>query len=65
MDDKEEIFGIVAITAFKDDTYKIETSLSYEETYQLVLDALRDLEDGTLSGIEDFSHGEIKSKFGQ
>lgn len=51
----ENLYGLVALEAYKDGTYIIKTSMDFDETYQLVLDALRDLEDGTLEGLEDFS----------
>ena len=58
MDDENEenLFGIVAITAYNDGTYTIRTSMDYGETLQLVYDAMRDLEDGTLEGIGDFDY---------
>jgi hypothetical protein len=59
-DDKdldENLYGMVVIRAFKDDTYSIETSMDLDETYQLILDSLRDLEDGTLEGLADFEFG--------
>jgi hypothetical protein len=59
-DDKdldENLYGMVVLRAFKDDTYSIETSMDLEETYQLILDSLRDLEDGTLEGLAEFAFG--------
>jgi hypothetical protein len=59
-DDKdldENLYGMVVLRAFKDNTYSIETSMDLEESYQLILDALRDLEDGTLEGLDEFEFG--------
>ena len=59
-DDKdldENLYGMVVLRAFKDDTYSIETSMDLDETYQLILDSLRDLEDGTLEGLSEFEFG--------
>jgi hypothetical protein len=64
-DDKdldENLYGMVVLRAFKDDTYSIETSMDLEETYQLILDSLRDLEDGTLEGLAEFEEG-VSRKF--
>jgi hypothetical protein len=59
-DDKdldENLYGMVVLRAFKDNTYSIETSMNLEESFQLLIDCVQDLEDGTLEGLDDFQEG--------
>lgn len=55
----ENIYGIIGITAYNDGTYVIRTSMGLQETHELIINALQDLEDGDLEGMEDF--GEPKN----
>ena len=64
-DDKdldENLYGMVVLRAFKDNTYSIETSMSLDESFQLLIDCVQDLEDGTLEGLEEFEEG-VPRKF--
>jgi hypothetical protein len=59
-DDKdldENLYGMVVLRAFKDNTYSIETSMDLDESFQLLIDCVQDLEDGTLEGLDDFQEG--------
>jgi hypothetical protein len=59
-DDKdldENLYGMVVLRAFKDNTYSIETSMSLDESFQLLIDCVQDLEDGTLEGLDEFQEG--------
>jgi len=42
------LLGMVAVSAFKDGTYSLSSSFDLEETYELLKDAVLDIEDGTL-----------------
>jgi hypothetical protein len=53
--DKENILGMTLVTAYKDGTYILESSFDIDETYELLKDALLDIEDGTLEASIDYS----------
>lgn len=53
--DKENILGMTVVTAYKNGTYSLESSFDLEETYELLKDALLDIEDGTLEASIDHS----------
>ena len=55
--DLENLYGMVVLRAFKDNTYSIETSMSLDESFQLLIDCVQDLEDGTLEGLDEFEEG--------
>jgi hypothetical protein len=61
-DPDENLYGMVVLRAFKDNTYSIETSMSLDESFQLLIDCVQDLEDGTLEGLEEFEEG-VPRKF--
>lgn len=42
------LLGMVAVSAYKDGTYSLSSSFDLEETYELLKDAVLDIEDGTL-----------------
>jgi hypothetical protein len=44
----ENLLGMVAVSAYKDGTYSLSSSFDIEETYELLKDAVLDIEDGTL-----------------
>ena len=44
----ENLLGMVAVSAYKDVTYSLSSSFDLEETYELLKDAVLDIEDGTL-----------------
>ncbi|CAB4157563.1 hypothetical protein UFOVP678_34 [uncultured Caudovirales phage] len=52
---KEDIVGMTVVTAYKNGTYSLESSFDLEETYELLKDALLDIEDGTLEASIDYS----------
>lgn len=52
---KEDILGMTVVTAYKNGTYSLESSFDLEETYELLKDALLDIEDGTLEASIDYS----------
>lgn len=52
---KEDILGMTVVTAYKNGTYSLESSFDLEETYELLKDALLDIEDGTLEDSIDYS----------
>jgi len=52
---KEDIIGMTVVTAYKNGTYSLESSFDLEETYELLKDALLDIEDGTLEASIDYS----------
>ena len=52
---KEDILGMTVVTAYKNGTYSLESSFDLEETYELLKDALLDIEDGTLEASSDYS----------
>jgi len=52
---KEDILGMTVVTAYKNGTYSLESSFDLEETYELLKDALLDIEDGTLEASIDHS----------
>ena len=51
----ENLLGMVAVSAYKDGTYSLSSSFDLEETYDLLKDALLDIEDGTLEASLDYS----------
>ena len=51
----ENLLGMVAVSAFKDGTYSLSSSFDLQETYELLKDALLDIEDGTLEDSLDYS----------
>ena len=53
--DKEKILGMTLVTAYKGGTYSLESSFDIQETYELLKDALLDIEDGTLESSIDYS----------
>ena len=50
------LLGIVAVSAYKDGTYSLSSSFDLEETYELLKDALLDIEDGTMEESLDYSN---------
>jgi hypothetical protein len=50
----ENLLGMVAVSAFKDGTYSLSSSFDLQETYDLLRDAVLDIEDGTLE--ESINH---------
>ena len=44
----ENLLGMVAVSAFKDGTYSLSSSFDLQETYELLKDAVLDIEDGTM-----------------
>ena len=52
---KEDIVGMTVVTAYNNGTYSLESSFDLEETYELLKDALLDIEDGTLEASIDYS----------
>jgi hypothetical protein len=51
----ENLLGMVAVSAFKDGTYSLSSSFDLEETYELLKDAVLDIEDGTLEDSLDYT----------
>ena len=51
----ENLLGMVAVSAFKDGTYSLSSSFDLQETYDLLKDAVLDIEDGTLEDSLDYS----------
>lgn len=49
----ENLLGMVAVSAYKDGTYSLSSSFDIEETYELLKDAVLDIEDGTLEASID------------
>jgi hypothetical protein len=52
----ENLLGMVAVSAYKDGTYSLSSSFDLEETYELLKDAVLDIEEGTLEDSIDYSH---------
>jgi hypothetical protein len=52
----ENLLGMVAVSAYKDGTYSLSSSFDIEETYELLKDAVLDIEDGTLEASLDYSN---------
>jgi hypothetical protein len=50
----ENLLGMVAVSAYKDGTYSLSSSFDLQETYDLLKDAILDIEDGTLE--ESINH---------
>ena len=50
----ENLLGMVAVSAYKDGTYSLSSSFDLEETYELLKDAVLDIEDGTLEDSIDY-----------
>jgi hypothetical protein len=51
----ENLLGMVAVSAYKDGTYSLSSSFDLQETYDLLKDAVLDIEDGTLEDSLDYS----------
>ena len=52
----DNLLGMVAVSAYKDGTYSLSSSFDIEETYELLKDAVLDIEDGTLeASIDSYS----------
>ena len=52
----DNLLGMVAVSAYKDGTYSLSSSFDIEETYELLKDAVLDIEDGTLeTSIDSYS----------
>jgi hypothetical protein len=51
----ENLLGMVAVSAYKDGTYSLSSSFDLKETYDLLKDAVLDIEDGTLEDSLDYS----------
>jgi hypothetical protein len=49
------LLGMIAVSAYKDGTYSLSSSFDLEETYELLKDALLDIEDGTMEESLDYS----------
>lgn len=55
MDGKElKKVGEVIITVFEDNTYSVGTSVSIDDTLELLADAFEAIESGTLDGMDVF-----------
>jgi hypothetical protein len=55
MEDKElEMVGQVIIKLFEDNTYSVGTSVSINDTLELLADAYEAIESGTLDGMDVF-----------
>jgi len=52
----ENLLGMVAVSAYKDGTYSLSSSFDLQETYELLKDAVLDIEDGTLEDSIDYSN---------
>ena len=52
----ENLLGMVAVSAYKDGTYSLSSSFDITETYELLKDAVLDIEDGTLEASLDYSN---------
>lgn len=50
----ENLLGMVAVSAYKDGTYSLSSSFDLDETYELLKDAVLDIEDGTLEDCIDY-----------
>ena len=50
----ENLLGMVAVSAYKDGTYSLSSSFDLDETYELLKDAVLDIEDGTLEDSLDY-----------
>ena len=50
----ENLLGMVAVSAYKDGTYSLSSSFGLDETYELLKDAVLDIEDGTLEDSIDY-----------
>ena len=50
----ENLLGMVAVSAYKDGTYSLSSSFDLNETYELLKDAVLDIEDGTLEDSLDY-----------
>ena len=48
------LLGMVAVSAYKDGTYSLSSSFDLNETYELLKDAVLDIEDGTLEDNLDY-----------
>jgi hypothetical protein len=48
------LLGMVAVSAYKDGTYSLSSSFDLNETYELLKDAVLDIEDGTLEDSLDY-----------
>ena len=46
----DNVEGMIVITAYKDDTYKLESSFDVEETQGLLQDTICDMEEDGLIG---------------
>jgi hypothetical protein len=51
----ENLLGMVAVSAYKDGTYSLSSSFDLKETYELLKDAVLDIEDGTLEESLNYS----------
>ena len=55
MEDKElEMVGQVIIKLFEDNTYSVGTSVTIDDTLELLADAYEAIESGTLDGMDVF-----------
>lgn len=52
----ENLLGMVAVSAYKDGTYSLSSSFDLDETYELLKDAVLDIEDGTLEASLEYSN---------
>lgn len=50
----DNLLGMVAVSAYKDGTYSLSSSFDLDETYELLKDAVLDIEDGTLEDSIDY-----------
>lgn len=56
-DEKDDnLLGMVAVSAYKDGTYSLSSSFDLDETYELLKDAVLDIEDGTLEASLEYSN---------
>lgn len=55
-EDEENVVGVVSIVAYDNNTYVIRTDLDAETLVSLVVEAGDDLIEGSVEGMESFSH---------
>ena len=55
-EDEQNVVGVVSIIAYDNNTYVIRTDMEGEDMVQLVVEAGDDLLEGSVEGMESFSH---------
>jgi len=53
-EEDENVLGMVLVTAYKDNTYRLESSFDLEETHELLSETILDIEEGSLEGLEGY-----------